>query len=566
MVIIAEISSELIKIYDDTQKLISIYNAFEKLCHDYWLLAFLVLAIALSVLVKSLRTHFSDFIVFATKWKTKTKYEIISFCLLILLYLTVSGVIVYQIATSTKPVFTDGDNKLFIGTPVKVKWVLANENELRNKVNNNETGLVYCIQWSKYNNFNFSQNIGCKNTKSYSNNDPPNANLSGSIYLRVAAGSQSKSRYKTLTALKKGCEKKFPKDVLQREKCLNESLIKDIRFRTKWSQPIRVSQYKNSFNRITRERSIKVYFPESRQGAFYWTDANASAAGIDHELINKVFSAISTSKEAKDEVSKNVTNEMLAQGKDKDKDKDKDEISKKVKDEISKFSLSLEPDTTKWSDLFKTLGTEQDGDLAIGSFTSLQEREDKYGILFSNPYYRATLSLVGYKSSMSVSDFNSQSFIDLITDKKVGVQKGSTAEILFRYLNDFLKSQNRSPITIISPNEGSDLITAIKNLSCDFFVADSDFILANSEDLNIKKIEPRDLMLENLPIKVFEKQFSRLIDQPYAIAVRRTDKILLSIINKEIDRLEQSGELDRIITESKNKYSTFDRNNSQFNR
>ncbi|MDS9041274.1 ABC transporter substrate-binding protein [Streptococcus pneumoniae] len=160
-------------------------------------------------------------------------------------------------------------------------------------------------------------------------------------------------------------------------------------------------------------------------------------------------------------------------------------------------------------------------DLAISGVSKTDERSKVFD--FSTPYYTAKNKLIVKKSDLATY----QSVNDL-AQKKVGAQKGSIQETMAK---DLL--QNSSFVSL--PKNGN-LITDLKSGQVDAVIFEepvSKGFVENNPDLAIADLN-------------FEKEQ----DDSYAVAMKKDSKELKEAVDKTIQKLKESGELDKLIEDA----------------
>jgi len=151
-------------------------------------------------------------------------------------------------------------------------------------------------------------------------------------------------------------------------------------------------------------------------------------------------------------------------------------------------------------------------DVIISAFTMTAEREKQ--IDFSRAYYQAGQSIAVREDEMNINS------LDDLTGKRVGVQLGTTGEILAKKIEKarivsydnigaaFIDLENKKLDAIVNDKPTSERIIALKGKA---------------------KIVGQTLTSEN-----------------YGIAVREGERRLLEAINNSLDSLQASGQIDAI--------------------
>ena len=160
-------------------------------------------------------------------------------------------------------------------------------------------------------------------------------------------------------------------------------------------------------------------------------------------------------------------------------------------------------------------------DLAISGVSKTEERSQVYD--FSIPYYTSKNKVIVRKSELT----NYQSVKDL-AQKKVGAQKGSIQETLVKET-----LQNSSLVSL--PKNGN-LITDLKSGQLDALIFEEPVakgFVENNPDLAIAEFD-----VDN------DKEDS------YAVAMKKDSKELKDAVDKTIQKLKDSGELDKLIDDA----------------
>lgn len=135
---------------------------------------------------------------------------------------------------------------------------------------------------------------------------------------------------------------------------------------------------------------------------------------------------------------------------------------------------------------------------------------------FSDPYYDASQVIIVRNDNTTI---NSQ---DTLKGKKIAVQKGTTG--------DDLATKLVGDSNMVRFNASTDAVTALNDGKADAVVIDS---------------FPAKLFIsQNSGLKIAG---SPLTSEQYCIAVRKGNQKLLDAVNKTIQQLKSSGQLDEII-------------------
>jgi len=160
-------------------------------------------------------------------------------------------------------------------------------------------------------------------------------------------------------------------------------------------------------------------------------------------------------------------------------------------------------------------------DLAISGVSKTEERSQVYD--FSIPYYTSKNKVIVRKSELT----NYQSVKDL-AQKKVGAQKGSIQETLVKET-----LQNSSLVSL--PKNGN-LITDLKSGQLDALIFEEPVAKG---------------FVENNPdLAIAEFDFDNDKEDSYAVAMKKDSKELKEAVDKTIQKLKDSGELDKLIDDA----------------
>lgn len=151
-------------------------------------------------------------------------------------------------------------------------------------------------------------------------------------------------------------------------------------------------------------------------------------------------------------------------------------------------------------------------DVVISAFTITPEREKMVG--FSQPYYQA-----GQSIAVRIDEQKIKSIDDLV-GKKVGVQLGTTGEILAKKI------------------EGAEIIS-YDNIGAAFIDMDNHKLDAV---INDKPTSERVIAIKGKAKIVGQT----LTSENYGIAVRKSEQKLLDAINNSLEKLQASGKIQKI--------------------
>ncbi len=298
------------------------------------------------------------------------------------------------------------------------------------------------------------------------------------------------------------------------------------------SSPLSVTQYTSIGNRIHKEKNLKVCTSRTSDRGFlsYSPEGNslastADSVGLEPQLIkifaNKIFSNI-------------------------------------VKDQGTIEFINLD-----WSKIFEET-SQGKCDMAISSISITDEREQKYNLRFSEPYYETNLALIAnkniFKNIFKVSSINRENLLETLQGKKVGVLGNSTSLETIKIFNKILKhkypNHNNRLIQIESyprvEKALNDLGTPTRRL--DFVLADkayTDSILFKDDTLDmVYELKP------SLYPPDFSKKFiSESLSESYGVALNYTVSDILEEIDKTIEKLKANNVLDKMIADYKENYN-----------
>lgn len=156
-------------------------------------------------------------------------------------------------------------------------------------------------------------------------------------------------------------------------------------------------------------------------------------------------------------------------------------------------------------------------DMVVAGMTATEER--KQNVDFSEPYYTASQVMIVAKDCEDITKAE-----DLKNDKTVGVVLGYTGDSIVT--EDLEIAEDK----ITRANRGIDVVQDVKNGKLDAVVIDSATGKALAEKNDLKVIEDPE---------VFETE-------EYAIAVKKGNTELLEAINKVLNEMKASGEIDEL--------------------
>ena len=160
-------------------------------------------------------------------------------------------------------------------------------------------------------------------------------------------------------------------------------------------------------------------------------------------------------------------------------------------------------------------------DLAISGVSKTEERSQVYD--FSIPYYTSKNKVIVRKSELT----NYQSVKDL-AQKKVGAQKGSIQETLAK--------ETLQDSSLVSLPKNGNLITDLKSGQLDAVI--------------LKEPVAKGFVENNPDLAIAEFDFDNDKEDSYAVAMKKDSKELKEAVDKTIQKLKDSGELDKLIDDA----------------
>jgi ABC-type amino acid transport substrate-binding protein len=150
-----------------------------------------------------------------------------------------------------------------------------------------------------------------------------------------------------------------------------------------WSNILKISQYKSSYERIKHTGEVKVYVSDSFNQGFFKFMLGGQMTGFDIELVQFI-------------------------------------VERLLKNMGQSSDMKVHPKAVPWRDLLQK-PAQGDADIIISTITRRPEREEKYSITFSEPYYTTTLSLL-YKMGTPIDSIR-----NAIAGKSIGVMADTTS-------------------------------------------------------------------------------------------------------------------------------------------
>lgn len=193
------------------------------------------------------------------------------------------------------------------------------------------------------------------------------------------------------------------------------------------------------------------------------------------------------------------------------------EISQKIADELG---VELEIHDVKFESVIAEITTGKANFAAAGLSITPDRLEN---VDFSNEYFSATQSIVVMKEGSSVAKPED------LKDKVVGVQTGTTADT---YVTDKDGENNVGVKEVKRYNSFVDAVNDLMTGRLDAVVMD-DFPATKLVEKNADKIMKLD---------------DELTGEKYAIAVPKGDEAMKELVNKVLADMEESGEMDELLT------------------
>jgi len=256
---------------------------------------------------------------------------------------------------------------------------------------------------------------------------------------------------------------------------------------SRWSNVIQVSQFENTYERILRTKRVNVYTSDSFNQGFFAFMSGGQPSGFDIELAKLIV----------------------------------ERLPKRMG-----VTFSIEPHikSVAWGDLLETPG-KGDADLIIASITKRPEREEIFGIVFSQPYYRTSLSLI-FRVGTEVNEIR-----DAIKGRRIGVQDKTTSEFIAHELKK--EYSGKDQLTVRMFGQDAEAIDRLQGAhpELDYVIADTPFakasqIITRSNNTNV--LEYKEFQTADFPKGISKDRF----EEPYAIAVRSGESKLLGLINE----------------------------------
>lgn len=193
------------------------------------------------------------------------------------------------------------------------------------------------------------------------------------------------------------------------------------------------------------------------------------------------------------------------------------EISQKIADELG---VELEIHDVKFESVIAEITTGK-ANFAAAGMSITEERLQN--VDFSNEYFSATQSIVVMKEGSSVAKPED------LKDKVVGVQTGTTAD------------------TYVTDEKGENNVGVKEVKRYNSFVDAVNDMVAGRLDAVVMDDFPANKLVEKNSDKIMKLE-DELTGEKYAIAVPKGDKEMQELVNKVLADMEESGEMDELLT------------------
>jgi len=278
-----------------------------------------------------------------------------------------------------------------------------------------------------------------------------------------------------------------------------------------WSNVVRTSQFESNLMRIKTTGRARVYASDSFNKGFFKFSKDGNHTGFDIELIRRVL----------------------------------DRLAERIGvPEISK-DLAAVP----FSELLSKLSS-GDADIIISIVTRNEEREEKFGIQFSMPYYVTTQSILYRKGS------EPDRFLESLRGRTLGVQDGTTTVDLLEMLIPYYEGER--PFTIVKFKQTIEAVNKLLETPSQLDYVITDTPLAKSAKLLTSRGDEGVLGFKELMPDDFPPGTPRARTQePYSIAVRAGETRLLEYIDDILMELKKEGALEKLEEEMIEEFGNF---------
>lgn len=252
-----------------------------------------------------------------------------------------------------------------------------------------------------------------------------------------------------------------------------------------WSSPVLITQYDDSLSRIADTRAVNIYVSKAfNQGIFEYEADDGTLKGFDLAVVRHIVSELA--------------------------------------DRLH-IMAPITPNTlyVDWQEL---LGAPKSGhaDIIISAISARPEREDKYSIKFSRPYYCTTQSILFRSAPLT------RPIPTVIENKRIGVVTKTTSEDMLRKFP--------GKFSVRPYDEGDRMIADLAKGELDFALIDTPMARAAELQYGAHKLNFRELVADaDVPAAL-----SREMRQDrYAVAVRAGEPKLIEAIDGIIEDMRK---------------------------
>lgn len=182
-----------------------------------------------------------------------------------------------------------------------------------------------------------------------------------------------------------------------------------------------------------------------------------------------------------------------------------------------------------------TAASTGNADIAIAGITVNEERKETLD--FSEPYATSVQYIV-------VKEDSDVKTIEDLAGMKIGVQNGTTSNIIIEEEINGSKDDDGNHITGVLENTGASLQTYKSAL-----LAALDLTTGTVDAVVVDQLPAENIVSENEGLKCFELVYSdgTTTKEEYAIAVKKGDTQTLELVNKVIKQLKEQGKIDEFL-------------------
>jgi len=265
-----------------------------------------------------------------------------------------------------------------------------------------------------------------------------------------------------------------------------------------WSAPVKVTQYDSVYDRIRTTGQLHIYMSDAQdQDVFKW-EKNKGVQGVDIMVAQLILRDLPAPK-----------------------------------------GLRITP--AKWNELLPAV-KEGKADFVISTLTRTLERERKFHVVFSEPYFCTTYALM-YRVGTQDAPIRS-----MIAGKTVGAQLATTDSRLAKVLlAEMIANGSRFELKNDYANT-EDLVQALHRGEVDFILVDTAFAYGaqlKSRQNRIDRLDFTEFARDDMP-KSMQDEYA----QKYGVAFRNDEKGLGRVINDSIARAKRDGSLARVYKEA----------------